>query len=584
MLDAIFGRTKRTPTTTVRTVSKLPEEIAPYVKEVLKEAQEQYAQDIKEPYLPYEGETIAPRDQLELEAIERQKGLVGIQDPRRKEAEEIVRGLPTEFTAETAQKFMSPFQQAVVDLEKQKSMEDFEQRILPAFETEAIGAGGLSGLGSRAGVQAALLGEAQAERLGEIQTRGSQRAYEDALRQFTLAGELGRQRAADLQKFGLDEFNLGLTESGLLQRLGQDERAESQRLLDKEFSDYIEEKEFPKQALAQYSSFVYGNPFLREPDTTRTTTGGGASRGQQLLGAGLTGLGLYGLGGGSLFGGTGFTPKNLFTNLVGRGQPIAGYKSSGGKVVRRSMGGGLSGLPIVRKFRGGIMPYDIYETGGFRGDPNPITNSLENQKLKSANNLQAALLNNTFKGLQTAREQLKKSEDARKAANLELIEAFKPKQKNPFDSLLKIGASISSGKGAVPAIQEEVLGVLKEGDEGKKEIATLKSKIAESDVAAARKAFDVETSTLQAKSKFIKSLKSGQLDDKERAQAVKNWSDSFGFKTFTKSEQQKILATIKDPNLRTAVREIIKKEQTVGSPSRSRADMAKKLRSITEKQ
>tara|TARA_R100001015_G_C4615468_1_gene171457 strand:+ start:347 stop:1660 length:1314 start_codon:yes stop_codon:yes gene_type:complete len=429
MLDAIFGRTKTSPTSTVRTVSKLPEEIAPYVKEVLKEAQEQYAQDIKDPYLPYTGETIAPRDQLELDAIERQKGLVGIQDSRRKEAEEIVRGLPTEFTAETAQKFMSPFQQAVVDLEKQKSMEDFEQRILPAFEKQAIDAGGLSGLGSRAGVQAALLGEAQAERLGNIQTIGSQRAYDDALKQFTLAGELGRQRAADLQKFGLDEFNLGLTESGLLERLGQAERVEDQRLLDKEFSDFIEEKEFPKEALAQYSSFVYGNPFLRKAaDTTRTTTGGGASRGQQLLGAGISGLGLYGLGGGSLFGGTGFTPKNLFTNLVGRGQPIAGYKSSGGKVVRRSMGGGLSGLPIVRKFRGGVMPYDIYETGGFRGDPNPITNSLENQKLKSTNNVQSMLLNDVVSSLSQTRKELAKAQLEKNQAFDNLEKFTKPKQ------------------------------------------------------------------------------------------------------------------------------------------------------------
>ena len=146
MLDAIFGRTKTSPTTTVRTVSKLPEEIAPYVKEVLKEAQEQYAKDKEEPYLPYKGETIAPRDELELQAIERQKGLVGIQDPRRKEAEALIRGLPTEFTAETAEKFMSPYQQAVVDVQKRKAQEDFEQRILPAFETEAISAGGLSGL------------------------------------------------------------------------------------------------------------------------------------------------------------------------------------------------------------------------------------------------------------------------------------------------------------------------------------------------------------------------------------------------------------------------------------------------------
>tara|TARA_R100000458_G_C8157843_1_gene163111 strand:+ start:19 stop:687 length:669 start_codon:yes stop_codon:yes gene_type:complete len=221
MLDFIFGRTKTSPTSTVKTVSKLPEELAPYVKEVLKEAQEQYALDKEEPYLPYEGETIAPRDQLELDAIEKLKGLVGIQDSRREEAEELIRGLPTEFTSDIAEKFMSPYQQAVVDVQKRKAQEDFEQRIMPEFEKQAIAAGGLSGLGSRAGVQAALLGTGQAQTLADIQAAGSQKAYEDAFRQFTIADQLGRQRAADIQKFGLDEFNVGLAEAGLLQDLGQ---------------------------------------------------------------------------------------------------------------------------------------------------------------------------------------------------------------------------------------------------------------------------------------------------------------------------------------------------------------------------
>ena len=347
MLDFIFGRTKTSPTSTVRTVSKLPEEIAPYVKEVLKEAQTQYAKDKEEPYLPYEGETIAPRDQLELDAIERQKGLVGIQDPFRDEAEKIIRGLPTEFTAETAEKFMRPYQQAVVDVQKRKATENFEQRVLPAFEKQAIDAGGLSGLGSRAGVQAALLGEAQAERLGDIQAVGQQKAYEDALRQFTLAGELGRRRASDLERIGLDRFNIGLAESGLLQDLGQSERAESQRLLDKEFSDYIEEKEFPKQALAQYSSFVYGNPFLRTPDKTVTTTGRGRpSIGSQLFSAGLSGLNLYGRGT------KGFTQDFGLRNL---------FTKKGGQINK-----GLRSLPVVNRQAGGgiAMGIDPYLTPG----------------------------------------------------------------------------------------------------------------------------------------------------------------------------------------------------------------------------
>ena len=80
---------------------------------------------------------------------------------------------------------MNPYQQAVIDIEKREAQEDFEGRILPAFEAQAVGAGGMSGLGSRAGVQAALLGESQARRLGDIQAKGLRDAYTKAQQDFT---------------------------------------------------------------------------------------------------------------------------------------------------------------------------------------------------------------------------------------------------------------------------------------------------------------------------------------------------------------------------------------------------------------
>jgi len=516
MLDAIFGRTKTSPTTSVRTVSKLPEEIAPYVKEVLKEAQEQYAQDIKDPYLPYTGETIAPRDQLELDAIERQKGLVGIQDPRRKEAEEIVRGLPTEFTSETAQKFMSPYQQAVVDLDKQKSMEDFEQRILPAFETEAIGAGGLSGLGSRAGVQAALLGEAQAERLGNIQTRGSQKAYEDALRQFTLAGTLGRQRAADLQKFGLDEFNIGVTEAGILERLGQAERDESQKLLDKDFSDFLEEKEFPKQALAQYSSFVYGNPFLRKPDTTQTTTGPAGSRFGQLLGAGLTGLQLYGLGGGGTKGGFGFPTlaKNVGKFATG---------ATGGNV------GGLVGLPIVRKSLGGgnlsqliNIQRQLIDEQGLEdemagGGSAPIQNVLYNQKQKSTYDLGLGSLIETAKA---QREAIAKGKETREAAiKKQKEEILAAKRAEAFDAARK--AALETG-GILPTLDAFLGKSIKGKAAADVAMSEKKEAASKQDVADATTAITTQSALLQARAELAKARRRGLLDAKDAAKIIKD--------------------------------------------------------------
>ena len=62
ILDFLFGRrTKPTPTTTtVQQSSKLPEEIAPFVKEVLGEAQDLFQQRKAEGFKEFPGETIAP--------------------------------------------------------------------------------------------------------------------------------------------------------------------------------------------------------------------------------------------------------------------------------------------------------------------------------------------------------------------------------------------------------------------------------------------------------------------------------------------------------------------------------------------
>jgi hypothetical protein len=353
-LDFFFGggtKPQQTTTTSIQT-SKLPEEIAPYVTQVLEEAQKQYEIARDEGYQKYPGETIAPMTQAEKDAIAGLQSLVGGQEKYLTEAEEALRGIGTEFTAEQAEKFMSPYQQAVVDVEKRKAQEDFQRRIMPEFEKQAVGAGGMSGLGSRAGVQAARLGEAFSQQLGDIQTRGSQKAYEDAYRQFTDQGTRERARAADLQNMGLTRFQTGLAEQGLAQQLAQADRAESQLQLDKAFREYTEQEQYPESELAQFSSFVYGNPFLRTPDTTRTgsvmappTT----SVGQQLLGLGLGGLNVFGRGGG--FDG-GFNIGNVFS---GKYPGSIGIKTGGKVAAHMKAGGGIGSLPVVnRRYAGSL--------------------------------------------------------------------------------------------------------------------------------------------------------------------------------------------------------------------------------------
>jgi hypothetical protein len=370
ILDFLFGRSKPTPTTTTQvTTSKLPEEIAPFVTEVLGEAQQLYGQRKAEGYKEFPGETIAPRTAEELAAREGLRGLVGTQEPYRAEAEQMLRGTPTQFTAEEAQRLMSPYQRAVIDIEKREAQRAFERDVQPALEARAIQAGGMSGLGTRAAVQAAEAQRAQNQLLADIEAKGQQRAFEQAYRQFGDEIGLQRQRAFDIGDFGTQRFNIGLAERGLQQQLGQEDRAEAQALINEQYAEFLEREQFPESTLAQYSSFVYGNPFLRTPNTTQSTTSmlqPTTSMGQQLLGLGLTGLSTFGAGTKGSFNLSDFSLGNIF-------------RKGGGSVA-----GGLASLPVINRQTGGIGVSPLVARTMQRGLPRPTGGREGERKLNQA--------------------------------------------------------------------------------------------------------------------------------------------------------------------------------------------------------
>ena len=63
---------------------------------------------------------------------------------------------------------------AVIDAEKEQAQRQYERTKVPQFEAEAVAAGGMSGLGSRAGVEAAERATGQQRLLADIAARGQQ--------------------------------------------------------------------------------------------------------------------------------------------------------------------------------------------------------------------------------------------------------------------------------------------------------------------------------------------------------------------------------------------------------------------------
>jgi len=347
-LSSLFGFDDAKPAQSqVVQAAKIPEELKPYVTEIMESAQTQFKDNMARGYVPYTGKTTADLTPEEVQSMERISGLAGVVDPYIGEAEDIYRTGAREFTGEEAQKLMSPYQQAVTDIEKRKAQENFEANVMPRFEAKAITeGGGPGGLGTRAGIEAAELQKGQAQLLADIQARGSEKAYQDAKGVFADQLTRERQLAGDLGRTGSALFQSGLAEAGALEGVGATKRGIAQNLLDESLYKFKEEEAYPQSELAKYSGTIYANPVLSTPSFNRTTSESPyqPSTGQNLLGLGLTGLNIYGMGGG--FGAPTpgkWSPANMFA------APPRRAAASGGKV-----GGGLSDLPVVRKATGDV--------------------------------------------------------------------------------------------------------------------------------------------------------------------------------------------------------------------------------------
>lgn len=330
------------PTGTVVTEQSLAKEISPFYKDLLEKSQAFLESELERGYQPYTGQTIADRDPRELEAIRGIEALVGTQAPVFEQAKGLLDTQADKFTAETAKEYMNPYQQAVTDIAKREALDDFDL-IRQKFEKQAVGAGGMSGLGTRAAVQTDLLGETLAQNLADIQMKGSAAAFEDARKSFELQKARERGLASALPAFATGRFGAEARELSGLQAVGEDERARQQLSLDEAYKDFLEEERFEPRQLERYQSVIQGFPNISTQ--VRSTQGPVPSAGQRFLSS-AAGLGaLYGSFGGFSPGGFGsaYTPFGT-----------SPQRSAAGGQVRRAAAGGLAGLPVTRAFSGGV--------------------------------------------------------------------------------------------------------------------------------------------------------------------------------------------------------------------------------------
>ena len=324
-LGQYFGGSPPPPPPATQTVTQqatIPDEMKPYVTDILSKSQAIQQQKEGEGYVPYAGQQIAGFQPEQEQAQAGLAGLVGSGQPYFDQATTATQQAAQGPTTENIGQYMSPYMQNVVDIQKREAMRmgDVAQQ---GLNTQAVNAGAFGG--SRDAIMQAEQGRNLQTQLGDIQAKGQAAAYADAQNMFTnqqknllTAGTQFGQLATAVPGQAMKEF-------GALESVGAAKQQQEQQALDLARSQFIQEKEFPMANLQQYSSIIRGYNMPPNTYTNSATQTPAPSYLQQIAGLGMAGAGVAGA-----FGGFG----KKAGGLVGLAQ--------GGKVLRRATAGSLS--------------------------------------------------------------------------------------------------------------------------------------------------------------------------------------------------------------------------------------------------
>ena len=290
------------------TQTSLPKYFEPYAIDMMKRAESESKRD----YTPYTGQRLANENtditaSRDLARKTAEAGMPGFDAANAGLSSAMARtkqGMnfsPEMFDSAQAKKYMSPYVQNVLDVQKSQALLDFDRaqgdRNFAAQQAGAFG-------GSRQGVQQALAGQGLQRDMQRIQAEGQQKAFESAQQQF------GADRDA---KFSAEKMGLGaadaMTEQSkmlaqlgekaragdiesaqLLEKIGKDRQAREQAGLDVSYEDFVRQRDMPREDLTFLSSILRGVPVQPSTETSKFQQYNPI---KDLLGTGIAGLGLY---------------------------------------------------------------------------------------------------------------------------------------------------------------------------------------------------------------------------------------------------------------------------------------------------
>lgn len=260
--------------------------LRPFVTDVLQRAKAEFTSE--EPLAQYLGERVVGFSDDELAAQQGILGLVdrGISSDKRLSSADTyydpALGLlsrsgsytdkgASEITADEIQGRMNPYTQAVLDIAKRKAANEgalYRQQLA----SQAARTGGFGG--SRQAILEAKAASDLGGRLSEIQTKGLEAAYNDAIRaaeaqrgrQFQAASGLGAL-SGQYGNLGQQALGQAYREQGYRSGVGEAERGLEQQRADIGYQTFVEQRDFPARQLERYAGIAFGVPqgYLQQP-------------------------------------------------------------------------------------------------------------------------------------------------------------------------------------------------------------------------------------------------------------------------------------------------------------------------------
>jgi hypothetical protein len=294
--------------------TSIPDYAKPFVEEMLGKAQ--YFTDTEQnPYMQYQGDRVAQFTPLQQQAYQNAGTMQAAPQLGDATALAGMSGLgalntqytfnPANFTSANAQGLMNPYMQNVVDIQKREAQRQSDiagtQQQAQATKAGAFG-------GGRDAIMRAERERNLGMQMGDIQSKGLQDAYSQAMQQFNTQNQLNAQQqqfGAGLGLQGLQTANqaasnlgnLGQTQYGqnmgilnLQNQFGGQQQQQVQNVLNNQYQDFLNYQNYPYKQMGFMSDILRGLPLTQQSSSVYQTPPSALS---QVAGLGLAGAGAY---------------------------------------------------------------------------------------------------------------------------------------------------------------------------------------------------------------------------------------------------------------------------------------------------